>query len=52
MPTSNVEVFLKIKQVLRLHPDWDDEQVALAAGVKGAEMHLIGTARREVERGV
>jgi hypothetical protein len=44
-------MFLQIKEQLRLHPDWDDEQVAERLGLKVPELDLITTARRDMEAG-
>lgn len=35
-------------QIMRRHPDWDDEQVRVAAGMHPAEMDVVREARREV----
>lgn len=52
MPNSpRTEVFLRIKQTLRNHPEWTDDQVADQAGVKLPERDLITTARRDLEAG-
>lgn len=48
---SQAELFLRVKQVIRVHPDWTDEQVAEQAGLRAPEMHLIATARRDLEAG-
>jgi hypothetical protein len=44
-------MFLQIKEQLRLHPDWDDEQIAERVGLKYFELDLITTARRDLEAG-
>jgi hypothetical protein len=52
LPNSpRTELFLKIKQVLRNHADWTDDQVAEQAGVKAPERDLIAAARRDLEAG-
>lgn len=50
LPTQT-ELFLQVKQVLRIHPDWTDEQVAEQAGLRVPELHLIATARKDLEAG-
>lgn len=44
-------MFLQIKEQLRLHPGWTDEQVAERLGLKSFELDLILTARRDLEAG-
>ena len=51
MPSDKVAQFLRAKQILRLHRDWDDERVAEAAGIpKILIPEILGPARREVEQ--
>lgn len=45
------EMFLRVKQCVRLHPDWSDEQVAEREGLKGPELDLIKIARKDLEAG-
>lgn len=45
--TTRYELFLNAKRIIRLHPDWDDEKVAEAAGIKSLEIDLVTTARRD-----
>lgn len=51
MPSDKVALFLRAKQVLRQHRDWDDRQVAEHAGVPPVLIDEIVTpARREVDQ--
>jgi hypothetical protein len=49
--SSRTELFVKIKQTLRNHPDWTDEQLTLMLGIKEPEQGLIPEARRDLEAG-
>jgi hypothetical protein len=51
MPSTKTDLFLSAKRIIRLHPDWDDERVAVEAGIKLIEIDLVATARRDVEAG-
>lgn len=44
-------MFLKAKEVLRVHPDYTDEQVAEAADIRLIDLELVKTARRDLEAG-
>jgi hypothetical protein len=44
-------MFLRAKQVLRIHRDWTDEQVAEHCGIPRVLIpEILGPARREVEQ--
>lgn len=51
MPLTNVAQFLRIKEVLRIHPDWDDDKVADQLDLRQRERDLIRTARKDLEAG-
>jgi hypothetical protein len=36
-------------QLIRRHPDWDDERVRVAADLRPLEMNIVQEARREVD---
>jgi len=50
MPYTRSDMFLAAKRVLRVHPDWTDEQVAEHLGIPRALIDLtVVVARREIE---
>jgi hypothetical protein len=50
MPRTRTDDFLAAKRLLRVHPDWTDEQVAEALGIPRADIDLtVAVARREIE---
>lgn len=52
MGTSpRTEAFLQIKEQLRLHPEWSDDQLIVRLGLKEAERDIIAVARRDLEAG-
>jgi hypothetical protein len=48
---TKTEQFLRVKQCIRIHPDWTDDQVAEAEGIKEFDRELITTARKDLEAG-
>lgn len=49
MPETKAQMFLRAKQVIRLHPDWSDEKVAEQAQLpRGTEAEIIRTARADL----
>lgn len=48
---TRTELFLRVKQALRRHPDWTDEQLAEYADLRQPELDLIAVARRDLEAG-
>lgn len=51
MPVTNFQLFVQIKELLRLHPDITDEEVALRLDLRQKEHDLIPVARRDLEAG-
>lgn len=50
MPSDRVNAFLRAKNLIRAHPDWDDEQIADQLGIPRALIdETVAVARREVE---
>jgi hypothetical protein len=50
MPRTRTDDFLAAKRLLRVHPDWTDEQVAEALGIPGVLIaDTVAVARREIE---
>jgi hypothetical protein len=49
--SPQTDLFLRIKKVLRLHPDWTDDQIAEYEGVRVLDRGLIATARKDLEAG-
>lgn len=45
---SKWEQHILCTRLMRQHPDWTDEQVAAAAGLRPLEMNIVEEARREV----
>jgi hypothetical protein len=41
------ELFTRARQVIKVHPDWDDEKVAEHVGAKLAELDIIREARKD-----
>jgi hypothetical protein len=51
VPYTKTDMFLAAKKVLRVHPDWTDEQVCEFTGIPAAVAdETIAPARREVEQ--
>lgn len=51
MPQSKYQLFTQIKQLLRRHPDWTDEQVTEHFDLRFEEKDLIAVVRRDLEAG-
>jgi hypothetical protein len=51
MPLTKYELFLSIKQAIRVHPDWSDEQLAEHLDLRQLEKDMIKTARKDLEAG-
>jgi hypothetical protein len=51
MPLTNYELFLSIKQAIRVHPEWTDAEVAENLDLRQREKDLIKTARKDLEAG-
>lgn len=50
MPSDRVTLFLAAKKCIRLHPDWDNEQVAEFIGCHRVLIpDVVVVARQEVE---
>lgn len=50
MPSDRVSQFLAAKRLLRVHPDWDDEQVAAHLGIPPILIpDVVAPARTEIE---
>jgi hypothetical protein len=51
MPYTRTDMFLAAKRVLRVHPDWTDEQVADNLAIpKLIIPETVAVARREIEQ--
>jgi hypothetical protein len=51
MPLTQVELFLQVKKLLRLHPEWDDDAIAEYLDLRQREKDLIRVARKDLEAG-
>lgn len=51
MALTRTSMFLKAKEILRVHPDWTDEEVALAADIRPVDIDVVRTARKDLEAG-
>jgi hypothetical protein len=51
MPLTNFALFIRIKEELRLHPDWSDDQVTERLDLRQKEQELIDVARKDLEAG-
>ena len=51
MPRTRTDDFLAAKRLIRVHPDWSDEQIAEALGIPRADIDLtVEVARREIDQ--
>lgn len=51
MSLTNYQLFLRIKETIRLHPDWTDEKITEHLDLRVREPELIPVARKDLEAG-
>jgi|GEM_PF-3272570 len=50
MPYTRTDMFLAAKRVIRVHPDWTDQEVAEHLGIPAGLVDLtVVVARQEIE---
>lgn len=49
MSSSKWQQHIECTRIIRRHPDWTDDQVLEAAGLRPLEVNIVQEARREVD---